>query len=711
MFKEGVLLALVLLLSGCGQSNFNGNVDDTRSYWVYSQIDAEGGYRTLYQSEALQQYRVTDTSPLTMDVALRQFDFDYADKITLDSFNGEASEQYLLPLFSQGLTLTQTDDDHGAELTAHASAAWQQLQQQAPPLLLQTLQKNLLMPTLLQALPTEPGQQVVLTQLAGVPMTLTVTAIDQQRLTAKLSSADNGPQLAGELVLDRRSGWLERLVLVMDVPVVAADKIGGYDHVHLRLALLPEHEPFDWLQLASQFLDAPLPIFSAPEHPEELQAPPAAQALEFATGYLDDKVNKLLLAIPQAPQQQQLPQHFKLRNITAYNREQQPLDIGWAQQFQAPTLLDRKSAIQYVLPYGWQKLAQAQHLHYVEADVDYYPTQVQPQTVTWQAGEQQFSVDGVTIHITPDTATDGLYNVEITSPSNKKLLPFYDGLRGEVTAFGQLDDDSWWRPKDQLLLNKVMTPQRWLVQWWLKQQPEQVTFYVATVASEAAASRHIRFIPRDDFMQDPLNPPHLTVDTPAKASGSWQQVPRLEGIKAKVDLLDVPAEWARLCQPKVVKTDKQFAVHWQAVAAPADDAHVGIKRYQLVSSNSADAWRGQMEVTSRLECRATPKWHALTYQPSDASWLVPVTALPKLDLQQPVSQFLLKYRFINPQQALLPLLGPDGRPLALTSKTPLAQVLTADQQLRFSDAVAQILVLRTEDKTAQYQWHQPLLLK
>ncbi|MCH1921542.1 hypothetical protein L9G15_19135 [Shewanella sp. A3A] len=665
MFKQGVLLALLLLLSGCGQSNFNGKVDDTRSYWVYSQIDAEGGYRTLYQSEALQQYRVTDTSPLTMDVALQQFDFDYADKMTLDSFNGEASEQYLLSLFSQGLTLTQTDDDHAAELTAHASAAWQQLQQQAPPLLLQTLQKNLLMPTLLQALPTELGQQVVLTQLAGVPLTLTVTAIDPQRLTAKLSAADNGPQLAGELVLDRRSGWLERLVLVMDVPVVAADKLGDRDHVHLRLALLPEHEPFDWLQLASQFLDAPLPIFSASEHPEELQAPPAAQAL----------------------------------------------DIGWAQQFQAPTLLDRKSAIQYVLPFGWQKLAQAQHLHYVEADVDYYPTQVQSQTVTWQAGEQQFSVDGVTIHITPDTAKDGLYNVEITTPSNKKLLPFYNGLRGEVTAFGQLDDDSWWRPKDQLLLNKVMTPQRWLAQWQLSHQPEQVTFYVATVASEAAASRHMRFIPRDDFMQDPLNPPHLSVDTPTKAAGTWQQVPRLEGIKAKVDLLDVPAEWAQLCEPKVVKTDKQFAVHWQAVAAPADDAHVGIKRYQLVSSNSADAWRGQMEVTSRLECRATPKWHALTYQPSDASWLVPVTALPKLDLQQPVSQFLLKYRFINPQQALLPLLGPDGRPLALTSKTPLAQVLTAGKQLRFSDAVAQILVLRTEDKTAQYQWHQPLLLK
>lgn len=711
MFKEGVLLALVLLLSGCGQSNFNGKLDDTRSYWAYSQIDAEGGYRTIYQSEALQQYRVTDTSPLTMDVALQQFNFDYAGKLTLDSFNGEASDQYLLPLFSQGLTLTQTDDDHAAELTAHASAAWQQLQQQAPPLLLQTLQKNLLMPTLLQALPTEPGQQVVLTQLVGVPLTLTVTDIDPQRLTAKLSAADNGPQLTGELVFDRSSGWLERLVLVMDVPVVAADKLDGRDHVHLRLALLPEQEHFDWQQLASQFVDAPMPIYSAPQDPQLLQAPSPEVALGFATGYFDEELNKLLLAIPQAPQQQQLPQHFKLRNITAYNSEQQPLDIGWAQQFQAPTMQDSKSAIQFVLPYGWQKQPQLQGMRYVEADVDYFPSQVQQQTVTWQTGEQQFSVDGVAIHITPDAAKDGVYQVEITAPSNKKLLPFYDGLQGEVTAYGQFDDDSWWRPKDQLLLNKVIAPQHHFEQWQLSNEPQQVTFYVATVAEHAAASRHMRFIAREAFLQDPQNPPYIEVATPPAAASTWQQVPRLDSVKAKIDLLDVPAEWAPWCEPRVVKTDKQFAVHWQAVPAPADDDHLGVQRYKLVSSNIADAWRGQLDVTSRLECRAKPKWQALTYQPSDVSWLVPLTALPKLDLHQSVSQFLLNYRFLNPQQSLLPLIDADGAPLDLASKKPLAEVLTADKQLRFSDTVAQIVALKNEDKSVQYQWHQPLLLK
>ncbi|WP_417761781.1 hypothetical protein [Shewanella sp.] len=714
MFKEGWLVVLVLLLSGCGQSlgDFKAKVDDQRSYWVYSQIDAEGGFRSVYQSAALQQYRISETSPLSMDVELQQLDVNYRNRITLNSFNGEASDDYLLPLFSQGFSLTREDTAKAAEVSAHNRAAWQQLQQQAPPLFLQTLQKTLLMPALLQHIPTQQGAQVALQSLAGVPMTLTVTHSNEQQLTAQLSSTESGPKVNGELVLDRTSGWLKSMVLVMDVPVAKEDKLAGRDHAHLRLALLPPEQAFDWQQLTADYIDVPIPILSRPDIDQLFAELPADTALSYDTGYFDDRKNQLLLAIPQQPQLQHLPLHFNLRNITAYNSAGDVIDIGWAPQYQAPTMLDRKSAVQVVLPYGWQKIPSMQAPSYIEADVDYLPAKVQQQTVTWQAGEQQFTVDGVTIHITPDANQNGDYQVSITTPSNKRLLPYYDGMRGEVVRFAEPDEDTWWHPKDQLLLNKITDPQLHRERWSLRHTPQQVTFYVETVADSAAGSRHIRFVPREEFLKDPHNPPYMD-DSRYRHDGadSWQQVSKLQSIRAKINLLDVPYEWARVCEPLVVKTDKQFAVHWQPVSEPTDKAHFGRQRYQLLSSNSADAWRGQLEVTTRLKCNATAHWQALPYQPSDTSWLVPVSLFGKLDLQQPVHEFLQDYRFVNQQQALLSLVGTNGYALDFASDVPLASVLTADKQLRLSGYVAQIFRFKPLDKSTEFEWQQPLQLQ
>ncbi|MBF1802323.1 hypothetical protein [Alloalcanivorax profundimaris] len=244
------LCAALFALGGCqllqDTVTFEPEPGDQRAYRLYTRAEFQMPSGTtpkdvVIDTEGLVRYRVGDDgdlrlTPLNLCVSGQRKSGNYCSAWTGDRAPALAA------VLRGGFRLGDGAGEDGGEAPAWARA------QDAEALntlaeddddLGRLLPRQFPAPGLIAGLPAEPGAERRLDRVVGLPpLRARVVAVTDDRVFATLREGRDGEHLSGVLVVERDSGWVERLAVVYE----SRDSMGREEPVRQLLALVPE----DW---------------------------------------------------------------------------------------------------------------------------------------------------------------------------------------------------------------------------------------------------------------------------------------------------------------------------------------------------------------------------------------------------------------------------------------------------------------------------------
>ncbi|KFZ36626.1 hypothetical protein HR45_15110 [Shewanella mangrovi] len=717
MFRRLLWLSSFLLLSACSPKNevtFSPSRGDQQQYWSYADI-AVTGYGQVQTSTMLQRYKVTETSPLTLEISNRYLDIGGAGGHHITSFSSAKGDEKLQRLFSKGFEIT-LDPDSGNLIDFRGLDAelWQQLRQDGGERLVNMLKKSMLSPGVLQTIPARQGASLQLLTFANQQAKLSVELVTDTQLIASVSASDQhtGAKLYGELVLDRDNGWLQQLLMVVEQPMPEV-KPGA--KLHMRLAMLPEDHPVDFNFDDFEPMTDWMPLPTQPEDDAELKTATGAELLPYDSGYYAPNPADVTLVLPESSHRAGALSDIRLRNIVAFDEQGNKLPLAFSWQNSEPAYYDQLSSQHHLLPLGWNLSDTDNSAASFSADADYYPTRYFADTRAWQPGAQHFDIQGVTVEIVPDPDDPLLFTIHSDHAANFALQKFFRGLQGELKLPPYPAKAPWLNTGDNAMFSFLsQLPRHDIFELRLTELPTQpVTFYVAQYAEQPSFSKPIKFISPDIYRLDATLPPTSEVwlygadpqaTLPAVGFNQIQAV----SDTAQGSSISLPSDWASICELRVVDGSPQqgHALVWQKKPHQGYSRYTPTSDYQLGTDDAIRHYFYGIAVTSELSCQGQPQWQDLPYQADAQAWLIPLTAFGEVDSQQSIASFLSHYQLLNEQGQPLHLIGLDGYLPAAPEQTPLADILTKQRQLRVAGKVSSLRQLKIVGEPLSRQWTQ-----
>lgn len=715
MYSRLLLLVPLLLLGACSpkqEVTFDPSVGDEHDYWTYSQMSV-AGYSQTQTSKTLQHYKVTNTSPLTLEITSDYLDIDGGgSRNRINSLDNNKHDKKVRRLFESGFEIS-IDPKSGQllDFRGRDDEVWQAMLKDGGQRMVDSLKQNMLSPGILQAIPAKVGAKINLPEFAGQQVSVTVKEVTDTEITTVIESnhPNQDPNMYGEMVLNRNDGWLKQLVLVAKQQLHSF----GRDHqVRLRIAMLPKDQPIlfnftdyvpynDWT-----------PLFNPPKNEDVMTPAQGSKLLSYAIGSYDSDTNGLKLIVPQKAAPLENVGTVKLRDIQSFDDKGKALDLQFSWISYMGDYEANLVSNQQVLPLGWNKVDELKQIDRFKATAEYYPTEYISKTITWQPGKQTFDIDGVSVAITPVADQENHYYVRTIDTPNKQFRLFAKGLNGEVIMVDHKRAE-FMDSRDQMMFSQLSTlPHEENYIFKLKETPKQVTFYVSKFAEKPTYEREISFISQEDYVDNPKLPPLSEsslfgyygdeAKTQQQRSFADLQVESESNQSAQINL---PDDWASIC---TITTDSDYQEngHKLAWVAQQDDSRDQFyTSYRLATDDNHRQYFYGISVTSKLHCDGTPKWEKLAFSADDDTpWLVPVSAIKGLDLQQTVAEFLQRYHLNNASEEPLNIISADGHYITDPQETKLADIVTEQQQLRVAGKVHEIDHLSFTGEPLERQW-------
>ncbi|WP_417761782.1 hypothetical protein [Shewanella sp.] len=712
MYRYLLLLSSMLAITACSPAKevtFDPSVGDEHTYWTYADIEVSGYGRQQQKSTQRQHFEVTDTSPLKIIATSDYVDIRAGGSHRLNSLAADSQDEKAMRLFSKGLELTiDTDSGKLQNLRALDDDVWQEILKKGGKEAIAEFTKGTLTPGVLKTIPATVGASVDLPEFAGQSVSVTVNKVTDDEVTTVIDGRDAQDQrnLYGVMVLARDDGWLKQLILVSKQQM---ERYGKKLEVRTRVAMLPGDQPAQFDFDGYGPFDDWQPIYGD-DISEDMLVPPTGEAmLPYDHGIFHASNDGPELVLPHDGKPQQAIGRVKLEEIKAFDASQQPLDVDfqWVINSSYP---DDMALRAQVVPLGWNKESELKRIDSFTATVDYYPVSYLTKKVQWQAGEQHININDATITIKPLADQADTYELTMDSSANTQLMLFMKGLKGEYKEWPE-DNNDFLNYSEKLIFkwySKVPTPERYLLK--LSETPTEMTFYASQEASESTYSRKLTFITSEKYQQHPEYPP-LFEDLlyGYGHDASEQQRQRFDELTPNTknkqgSSISLPTDWDNSCQLRVLSGNEENGHKLTWLADNEQNSEPFSTLYQLSTDDGIRRYFYGISVTSELSCDGQPQWQALDFQPSDKPWLVSVAQLDGVDLQQTVAEFMAHYHLLNASGQPLKIMSADGKHSSQVADSKLADILTAQQQLRVVGKVASVQHLNVLGEPVKRQW-------
>ncbi|GAA5127290.1 hypothetical protein [Alloalcanivorax gelatiniphagus] len=703
------LCVALFALSGCqllqDTVTFDPEPGDQRGYRLYTRAEFQmpsGTTRNdvVIESEGLVRYRMEDDgdlrlTPLNLCVSGQRKSRTYCSAWTGDRAPALAA------VLRGGFRLGDgTGEDDGATwaraLDGQALAALAEQDDDLGRL----LPRQFPAPGLIAGLPAEPGAERRLDQVVGLPpLRAKVVAVTDQRVFATLREGRDGEHLSGVLVVERDSGWVERLAVVYE----SQDSMGREEPVRQLLALVPDdweagvlhrqygeaHGKVPWTRMApSPYLAAATVAGGTDDlvaRAEVGEAPPLTEEQVFGSPIGAFKAEtawgmELFYDHPLWRDARDRFGRLVFQDPVVLDGDGEPLDLQFAGALPNTTVQTFKGSLETkvrLLPLGLEGVGERlEQVRGAAATARYYPPGpvkelALPVPAPGKVSEAR-TEDGIQVRLRVLDrrraelliSGPGHYLSQLVVKEGAKTLPAKPDTSGP----------DWRRPGEAHLFQTLLgNGGARLLRLRLADGLDTLRVQVMAFADQPAFEKELRFLSKADHYNAVDVPPGVRI--PLVADDKFAREEEMPLIQDDGDLtpraMDTGAPVLRLsreqsgrCQLSAEVEGDGEAPRWRVIehkrpTRPGADRQLpALLVWRLLSADGGPA-NEDGAVTFGLSCRQG-QWRDADHGLGERPWLVDVRALTgeAPDPATPMPVFLGRYRFLDDNGQALGLLPP-----------------------------------------------------
>ncbi|MCE0555437.1 hypothetical protein [Motilimonas sp. E26] len=669
---------LVLSLVGCAstsnQLTFKPKLGEKVANRVFIDTEIEVNDQNISQySDLLINYHVTAVTERTdIDVKIDYLNMNMGSQ-QFSSTNPYHSLNPLPKLMEQGFRF-ELETSTGELLNFHAynQDVWQKLSQDND--VIEQLKQFISQPNFYQAIPLQPNKKVLIKNFHGnKSATLTVEKVLESTLIVRIESEQLDEKIYAKAVINKTSGWVERMVLIGELPFEKNDYKGT---VRTSMIIVPGDTQLPQMLTDFSFPSFPMPYDFVNHFTPEMEDWLTASKQDYPKkekiiGVFNTQRDTVSLYLP-TQLERDIPDTFHLENISASDLKG-PIKQDFI-KIASERLVPSDGYIRVakeVSPLGWdnsaEKLASITSL---SAQIVVPTTTVQPIQIPLAAGSRSsYRVHDLELSVV--SSDDGKMVTITPSSSNHVWLTHIikgaEGAKVEISPVGNLPD---WLESDQLRKlsfaeSNIINNEKRLT---FSQAPEAITLFAIIYDENNPSRQDITFISPSEYLLNPQLPPFESLNL-FKEEGSIMQtenpsIKRSEikpvGIENQRLSLTMMFDQEQACTIKVVKSPKinKQKLVWKKHEDP-DNFQNKLSKYstwQLTTADNEQQYFYGKTVVSQLNCRYTPQWQSVDVLNKDMPWLIKLDQLaPGISLKTPLKQFLAQYRFINAEGHALQL--------------------------------------------------------
>ncbi|QYJ92515.1 hypothetical protein [Shewanella spartinae] len=490
---------------------------------------------------------------------------------------------------------------------------------------------------------------------ASESMSWQITAIEGQWVTATLeqSSVQQGIENRryGQLRFDRRSGWLDSILLV-------EQQEKGDRRQTRRWLLAPKSTLYVsdllWQDEGDSIDDLEHDLYEIPTLPMTADDPDATLPMMepdqgiMSAGWGGDDIELRYIHGLVAGD---FATSVEYQNIKFFDWRDREIDLPlWRHSARGASALEGVvSSGVNLLPLGWgESRAKLEELYQIRAEVSLTPVRTYTEQVSWQTLlKQPYHFGEATLTLSA-LNKPGRYRLVVTNRGVNSLSPDFNGLNGKLGFEAPVDKGpKWLTSTEQQLLaelffreqvsreqasgeqaSREQTSHVYILQ--LAEVPKLLSILHGEQLPDKVRTKAITFVTQADYEANLANPPLTPVsrgsfsgDASAKSRDRWQFAEPSVVSRTGNDLyIPMPTALAEVCRPQI---DKGFNEAGKPVQWRLIDNGQGQSAYVLASQDGSRRYFYDKSIQGCIVCQGRPQWQSIGQGDKRRPWLVDLT--------------------------------------------------------------------------------------
>lgn len=590
-------------------------------------------------------------------------------------------------------------------------------------------------PGFISDLKIESGAEQVIQMQSPLPaISVTVKTFTDNTVKLLISGENDKAKVFGFAVLDRYSGWTNRLTIVIDMPLPkqAAASEGS---VRMVTSIFPENWMFgqnlDFLSRAQST------ALNTTDFSQEADKEMASNEAVFANNGGKIKFRNDLINLSYSHPKLEFEQlgNIKIKELTAKDKSGEPLDINMHyngaftyHSFRGDNLT---TAID-LYPMGWKNMAQKiEQIGSIEAKLARY-------TATHEIVELPIDKAGTSIEKQGATATliptqdERVFDLKITSTDTAYFNTEVNGVSAGSVKYDKSANAPDWLKEGESRLIAVTKAGNYPITMQLAfadELPDAIELKLTHFTDEKLSEKQIIFYDEETLNNNSQIAPIDSTSLYAPENEDKNER-YLEFTTSSMDNLE-PKSFGRP-QLYVTLTPEQASVcYFQLKSNAKEGSNALVMKentdpnnsykitslqmprkavYQLMTEDGVRKYFYEKKVDFELNCEGKPSWQTLDIHLAETNWMIPVESLlgeqwQKSHANTPMNEFLRSFRFLDKDGTALAVLPTNSSDKSVDYfDTQLKEFVSADGYLRIAGRVDKVDKLIVKGQPVKKQW-------
>lgn len=696
-----------LLVVACSESgppttlSFKPEDGEQRRYQLYSdtniKVESSYGKRSeKLKTMMLLDYEVSDKSDvysIRMKPQFMRMEFPQGDFTSFEDDGRGSSGDSIRKMMDAGFTV-DIDKDTSAMVDFIIHEEPEDFRKQGLDPLQEILNDEFGRPGFITGLKVEKGATQVVELKSPLPkITFTVEDFTDSTVTLSAAGENDEARVFGYVILERATGWTERLTMIMDMPLPE-----GVPASNGSMRMVTSIFPEDWLygqDLEYLRYSEPFEIDNT-DFSELNPNDKASDAEVFANdaGQLELYGGRISMRYihPGVSFEQMGSMSIKVKELIGKDSDGNPLDIDLYESaiFTYTDMNNEKTETTiHALPLGWTDVVDnLGKMTSIEATLERYETSFEIVDFPIEKDGSSIDMEGAKAILVP-TEDDNVFELTLTSTNDAYFDSQVNGVSGAVLSTFSKDESSpQWVSDAESRALAITKSGSYSVKMRLNfedELPETIELKFNHITDNKISEKKVTFYDEETLRSDTTIAPVDTV--PLFKSDAREVSVNDQDLKFSSSKLEEvePVSFDRP-QLYLTLTPEQSAVCQVSVTSNRDDNKTDLVMkenpdpngrnvlsslkmpkkvvYQLMTEDGVQRFFYDTEVKVELDCDGHPEWQQVDIELGEQSWMIPVDALlgedwKERETETAMSDFLRKYRFMNASGKALAVLPQD----------------------------------------------------